>query len=119
MSQPDNCLQYLLAVEELFNKSKNVDCTSFDPTKGIHQAACNGDIDYIRNHLDYINRRDEDGDTPLIRAAARGQYETCKFLIASGCNKHAINYYGFSAYHIAVDCDHHDIASLIGWTWFS
>lgn len=123
MNQANNDLQYLLNIEELYNLQ-----TKFHPVseakstlvnfRHVHEAAARGDIEYIKNHLDCINRRDEDGETPLFSAAVMGQYETCKFLIDSGCWKHIINYYGLSAYHLAYDEGHYDVADLIGWNWF-
>lgn len=129
----DNGLQYLTTLEQIFHAKNKVKVQSENTTtllnlnshlnyKNLHEAAIEGDLDYIKNKAKFgcnLDVRDEDGDTPLMYAASSGQYKICKFLIESGCNEHAINYYGFSAYHMADDNGHYDICELIGWTWFS
>jgi hypothetical protein len=69
------------------------------PAISIHQAAANGDIDTVRQHIavqapDYINTSNEGGWTPLHFSYANGQHEMSRFLMDHGANYEAHNKLG-------------------------
>ncbi len=77
------------------------------PDIGIHQAAAEGDIEIVRQHIlvqapDYINTQNESGWTPLHFAYAKGQKSMSRFLLENGANYEARNNLGQAPYDIVL-----------------
>jgi ankyrin repeat protein len=72
--------------------------------KGIHMAACDGDIDIVRLRLDQgidINTLDESSKTPLYWAADRGKKDVVELLIANGADVNIKDKYGLTPLNAA------------------
>ena len=69
------------------------------PDTGIHEAAANGDIETVRQHIavqapGYINTSNKSGWTPLHFSYAKGQTEMSRYLLDNGANYEARNKLG-------------------------
>ncbi|SVD04374.1 uncharacterized protein METZ01_LOCUS357228 [marine metagenome] len=72
-----------------------VGCGESQPDISIYKAAKTGNIEAVKQHLAAgtdVNAKDEDGGTPLHRAAARGHKETAELLIAQGADDSCRSY---------------------------
>ena len=77
------------------------------PDISIHQAAAEGDIEIVRQHIlvqapDYINTQNESGWTPLHFAYVKGQKNMSRFLLENGANYEARNKLGQAPYDIVL-----------------
>ena len=77
------------------------------PDISIHQAAAEGNIEVLRQHIlvqapDFINTQNESGWTPLHFAYAKGQKKTARFLLENGANYEARNKLGQAPYDIVL-----------------
>ncbi|AFZ10868.1 Ankyrin (plasmid) [Oscillatoria nigro-viridis PCC 7112] len=88
---------FVFVISPLVNMiDKVISCGASSSLKGIHMAACDGDIDTVRLHLDQgidVNIRDEFGKTPLYWAADRGKKNVVEMLIANGADVNIKNKY--------------------------
>ena len=77
------------------------------PNISIHQAAAEGNIEVLRQHIlvqapDFINTQNESGWTPLHFAYAKGQKKTARFLLENGAKYEARNNLGQAPYDIVL-----------------
>ncbi len=77
------------------------------PDISIYQAAAEGDIEIVRQHIlvqapDYINTQNESGWTPLHFAYAKGQENMSRFLLENGADYEARNNLGQAPYDIVL-----------------
>ena len=77
------------------------------PNISIHQAAAEGNIEVLRQHIlvqapDFINTQNESGWTPLHFAYAKGQKKTALFLLENGAKYEARNNLGQAPYDIVL-----------------
>ena len=77
------------------------------PDISIHQAAAEGNIEILRQHIlvqapDFINTQNGSGWTPLHFAYAKGQKKTARFLLENGANYEARNKLGQAPYDIVL-----------------
>ena len=71
------------------------------PSMSIHEAAGNGDIEAIKQHLAAgtdVNAKDGGGWTPLHHAAEAGHKEIAELLIANGADVNAKDNFGTLRY---------------------
>ena len=82
----------------------------------IHQAAYDGDIQAVKQHLDdgtEVNAKDGTGRTPLHWAAWVGHKEIAELLITAGADVNAKAEFGETPLHTAVSNDHKEIIELL------
>ena len=82
----------------------------------IHQAAYDGDIQAVKQHLvdgADVNAKDDDGWTPLLDAATFGHKEIVELLITKGADVNAKTEEGETPLHTAVSNDHKEIIELL------
>ena len=82
----------------------------------IHQAAYDGDIQAVKQHLvdgTDVNAKDDDGWTPLQDAATFGHKEIVELLITKGADVNAKTVEGETPLHTAVSNDHKEIIELL------
>ena len=82
----------------------------------IHQAAYDGDIQAVKQHLvdgTDVNAKDDDGWTPLLDAATFGHKEIVELLITKGADVNAKTEEGETPLHTAVSNDHKEIIELL------
>lgn len=75
-----------------------------------------GNIDRIQKGLDSgasINKRDHNGNTPLIVATLENQFETMEFLCKKGANINAQNLNGATALILAVYYKQYDAVKIL------
>ena len=77
------------------------------PNISIHQAAAEGNIEVLRQHIlvqapDYINTKNGSGWTPLHFAYAKGQKKAALFLLENGARYEARNNLGQAPYDIVL-----------------
>ena len=77
------------------------------PNISIHQAAAEGNIEILRQHIlvqapDFINTQNGSGWTPLHFAYAKGQKKTARFLLENGAKYEARNNLGQAPYDIVL-----------------
>ena len=84
------------------------------PNIWIHQAIIMGDIEIVQQHIDAGTDVDEDewtyGSSPLISAAAFGEFEIAELLINAGANLNFQNDEGSTPLITAAAFNHPDIA---------
>jgi len=87
------------------------------PSKSIHQAAYEGNLEAVKQHLAAganVNAKEvEFGMTPLILAADEGQKDVVELLITAGADVHAKDGEGFTPMDHATIWDHKEIADLL------
>ena len=59
------------------------------------------------------NQKDDDGSTPLHRAAEGGYYSTCQLLISFKVNINVKSSVGWTALHHASSKGHYDVVKLL------
>ena len=75
-----------------------------DPDSALIQAARDGDIEVVKQHLAAgtdVNTKDDHEYTPLHWAAMEGRREVAELLISQGANVNAKNKVGSTPLHIA------------------
>ena len=76
----------------------------------IHYACDKGEIDVVRYLYEEgkasINTGDNNGTTPLLWAAARGELAVIDYLIKQGCDPLQKNIYGNTVIHLAAINNH-------------
>jgi ankyrin repeat protein len=87
------------------------------PDISIHQAAKEGNIVAVKQHLaagTNANVWDKQlGETPLLKAASWGHKETAELLIANGADVNAKNRNGSTPLHNAAIGGHNEIVKLL------
>jgi hypothetical protein len=86
------------------------------PDISIQDAAREGNIKAIKQHIAAgtdVNAKDEDGGTPLHRAAARGHKETAELLIAQGAEVNAKDGDGWTPLYYPAAKGHKEIVELL------
>nr|XP_027071603.1 ankyrin-3-like [Coffea arabica] len=80
----------------------------------LHRAArTEDDVEAIKNCLGQgakVNSRDQNGWTPLHRAAFKGRIESVKVLINHGAEVDKVNDIGYTPLHLAVEAGHMQVA---------
>ena len=95
-------------LKSVASKSDSIVYTnSVVPDISIHQAAAEGAIEIVREHIllqppNYINTQNESGWTPLHFAYAKGQKKMARFLLENGANYEARNILGQAPYDIVL-----------------
>ncbi|NEX60819.1 ankyrin repeat domain-containing protein [Noviherbaspirillum galbum] len=82
----------------------------------LHKAIEAGDVHAVRHHLHHgaeVNARDEEGNTPLICAAIRGNTDIADVLIRKGADVNAGNGAGHPALMWALEHDQPAMAKLL------
>jgi len=90
--------------------------TSKTPDILIQEAAFNGDITAIKQHIAAgtdVNAKGENGETPLILAAATGHKKIVELLIANGADVNAADDWAHPPLHIAAGYGHTEIVELL------
>ncbi len=90
--------------------------TAKAPDISIHDAAADGNIEAVKQHLDAgadVNAKYEDEGTPLHLAAYYGHKEITELLMAKGADLEARNEDGMTSLHFAVAGGHKEIAELL------
>ena len=90
--------------------------TAEAPDIDIHDAAYDGNIEAVKQHLDAgtdVDARDGEGETPLNRAAYEGHKETVELLIAAGADVNAKDRIRCTALHWAAVDGNNEIAELL------
>ena len=84
--------------------------------KTIHEAAKNGDLADVKNHLARgadVNAKDKDGCAPLHLAASSGHKDVAEVLIAKGADVNAKEIFGATPLLYAADHGHMDVVELL------
>ena len=90
--------------------------TAKAPDISIHEAAMDGDIEAVKQHLAAgtdVNAKDEDGYTLLTVAVAYGSKEIVELLIFNGVDVNAKNDGGSTPLNIATAQGHKEIVELL------
>lgn len=94
-----------------------VGCGKPEPAIDIWAAAATGDIDAIKQHVDFgtdINAKEPgNGSTPLIVAAFYGYTDAMKVLVANGASLDLQNNQGSTALHTAAFICNPEAVSLL------
>ena len=83
---------------------------------GIHDAAYDGNIEAVKQHLDAgtdVNAKGSGGWTPLHHAAIEGHKEVAELLIAKGADVNAKNEDGDTPLDQAIRYKHPETADLL------
>ena len=86
------------------------------PTKSLHQAVLDGDIDQVRlltSRGAEVNAEDRTGYTPLFYAAERGQKDVAELLIAAGANVNAKDRSGNTPLHYSAVRGYYGMCELL------
>ena len=59
-----------------------------------------------------LDEKDENGDTPLIKAARMGHWEVCECLLDEGANPDAVNKQNKSAFEVAIEADQGEVVAF-------
>ncbi|XP_009792343.1 protein VAPYRIN-LIKE-like [Nicotiana sylvestris] len=79
----------------------------------LHRAARKGDVVNIKKHMAEganVNRRDQNGWTPLHRAAFKGEIEGVKVLVKHGAKLDVVDDCGYTPLHLAIEAGQKDVA---------
>lgn len=86
------------------------------PTKLLHQAAVDGDIEQVKLHISIgtdTNAKDKDGCTLLHLAAGYGYKDVVELLIANGANVNTKDEKDRAPLHLAARNGHKDVAEFL------
>ena len=86
------------------------------PKISIHQAAKDGNIEAVKQHLadgTDVNAKNDRGRTPLHDAAEEGQKEIAEMFIAAGADVNAKNNLGGTSLHEAAASGHKEIVEVL------
>ena len=86
------------------------------PTKSLHQAAVDGDMNNVQAHISSgtnINEKNMMGWTPLHAAVRNQQKTVAEFLIGKGADVNAKNNSGQTPLHFAVEFGQKDVVELL------
>ena len=59
-----------------------------------------------------LDEKDENGDTPLIKAARMGHLDVCECLLVEGANPDAVNKQNKSAFEVAIEADQGEVVAF-------
>jgi ankyrin repeat protein len=93
-----------------------VGCGPPPPDISIHDAAYDGNIEAVKQHLADgadVNGKDEDGYAPLHFAALVGHKEIAELLIANGADVNAKDGTGWTPLHYPAAKGHKEIVELL------
>jgi len=88
------------------------------PSMSIHDAARDGNIEVVKQHIAAklgadVNAKDKLGRTPLHLATQGDHKEITELLIAEGADVNAKHEEGWTPLHLAALYDHKEIAELL------
>ena len=86
------------------------------PDISIHEAAAEGNIEAVIQHLANgvdVNVKNDFGFTPLLKAAQFGRREVAELLIAKGADVSVKDKFGRTPLHCAADEDQTEVAELL------
>ena len=86
------------------------------PSVDIHQAAYDGNIEAVKQHLaagTYVNTKDSSGRTPLHRAVSSGCREVAVLLITEGADVNAKDNYTRTPLYAAACLGRKEVAALL------
>lgn len=86
------------------------------PTKSLHQATIDGDIEQVRLNISTgadVNAKDNMGYTPLLYAAKDGKEEVAELLIAGGADVNVKDQLGNTPLHYAAVSGHYNMCRLL------
>ncbi|MCK4701307.1 MAG: ankyrin repeat domain-containing protein, partial [Bacteroidales bacterium] len=120
-------LVIILVTFAFYGKKKNIATGNQQPTtsdtttilsgKGLHEAALQGDIEVIRQHIkvgsDLNEKEPSAGSSPLITAATFGQTEVALALIEAGADVNFKNNEGSTSLHAAAFFCHTEIVKAL------
>jgi ankyrin repeat protein len=87
-----------------------------EPTKSLHQAAADGDIEQVKLLISKetdINLTDDYGQTPLHCAVVKGHKNIVEFLLTKGARIDPKDNAGRTPLHYAASAGHTDVAQII------
>ena len=92
-----------------------VGCGPPPPDISIHDAAGEGNIEAVKQHIAAGTDVDAKtgGETPLLWAARFGQSQVAELLIAEGADVNAKNVVGQTPLHLAAGASHKEIIELL------
>ena len=93
-----------------------VGCGPPPPDISIHDAAADGNIEAVKQHLAAgvdVNVKDGRGDTPLHKAANADRKEVAELLIAAGAGVNTKTDDGWTPLHWAAKAGHKEVAELL------
>ncbi|MFC1762992.1 ankyrin repeat domain-containing protein [Planctomycetota bacterium] len=92
-NQANETGEEITPIREMSLATKDEDLTTVKPpVKSLHQAAADGDIDWVKQLIAQgadVNAKDENDQTVLHRAVENGQRDVAELLIASGAEVNA------------------------------
>ena len=103
-------------VEPVAEAAKPEPPTAKAPDISIHEAAGEGNIEAVKQHIAAgtdVNAKDEDGLTPLHEAAGGGQKEITELLIAKGADVNANTPDGLTVFFAAILGANKEIVELL------
>jgi ankyrin repeat protein len=106
----------LTAAEPVPEAAKPEPPTAKAPDISIHEAARDGLIEAVKQHLPAgtdVDAKNTVGSTALHRAAANGQKEIAELLIANGAEVNAKKKNGYTPLHQAARSGHKEVAELL------
>jgi len=86
------------------------------PSADIHQAAREGSIEAVKQHITTgtnVDAKDNDGSTPLHKAALKGRKEIAELIIAGGADVNAKDNLTSTALHWAAAGGHKEVVELL------
>jgi ankyrin repeat protein len=86
------------------------------PSVDIHQAAREGSIEAVKQHITTgtdVDAKDNDGSTPLHKAALQGRKDIAELLIAKGADVNAKDNLTSTALHWAAAGGHKEVVELL------
>ena len=94
-----------------------VGCGPSVPDISIHEAAYDGNIEAVKQHLaagtDVDKKGSQLGSTALHQAARKGRKEVANLLINKGADVNAATDYGVTPLHTSAGSGHKEIAELL------
>ena len=106
----------LKAAEPVAEPVKPESPTVKAPDISIHDAAYDGNIEAVKQHLAAgadVNAKEEYGVTPLHRVAYEGHKEIAELLIAKGADVDAKDKQGWTPLHFAAQFGHKEVVELL------
>lgn len=119
----NNNAEIRFSLEEEIRRLHNDSALSSPPMKptklnyDIHDACKKGDIESVRwlifQNMELVNKRANNGDSPIIKAALNGHLELCEYLLVNGADINDSNSHGWTALHYAANNGYKDICEFL------